>query len=592
MSPTASTADDIREQLSALQQELPEPVQRAIDFLQVQYEAILGNPNVQEAAAQLQQWQQQAQATFDRLPEPIRDGLVRSIPGVGTIATAIQLKQAWDELPEWTQDLVISLAPLGDAVDLVREAYNGAAGREVDKIAVTLSVIGLAGDLGWLDGIIPDPIDAVNGGAALLKAAYKQMNPAAREALGNLLEKAGKSADNLATFAKRLGDLVPNTEKLLQHPNALPRLFDLSDAAFHNAMKSPQALKEAIRRVEFADNFIGKKLDDLTPDELADFKQAYNIRTVDGGKVVQRKSIDDGYTQVTLDENGVIQPGAGRVSDRLSNPSRTRGNYERAYGDIPRGHQVHHLIPDSVVRDRDLTRLAREKAGYDLDDASNLLALPYTREALEESSARFIHKGSHPGWSEYVEEQLDNATEQLKQQYEGTLDNVPPDTLRATLESLEDKFRDVLGNGSIEKLRDLKVIDEDYILEGQKVIRLSQNEPLLTPDAPIQTASITQNDIAGAEIVRFLGVPDDGYDRTSTHLSENLPGFRDLSIQAQHQEIARFMIKEDMPREAIATVLHQGLSTDVSQETIDYIVAIIDGAQYEESQSQRNVLEV
>jgi hypothetical protein len=220
-----STAIDIQQQLSALRKDLPAPIQNALDDLQRRYEEILKNPNAQQAVQQLQQWQRKLQEVVNHIPEPIRNTLLNTIPGVSNIVTAIQAKQAWDALPGWAQDTLISVAPFGDGIDLVREAHSAAIGKGADPVVVTLGTIGLAGDLGWLDLVIPDPIDGVNVGAALLKAAYKQMGEPAREALAKLVQRVTKNADELAQFAKRLGDLVPNAEILMEHPNALPRLI-------------------------------------------------------------------------------------------------------------------------------------------------------------------------------------------------------------------------------------------------------------------------------------------------------------------------------------------------------------------------------
>jgi hypothetical protein len=511
-----TAAQDIQKQLSALRRDLPAPVQQALNYLQQQYEAILKNPNVQQVAQQLQQWQRQLQDVISRIPEPIRKAIISTIPGVNDVATAIQAKQAWDALPAWAQDTLISVVPFGDGVDLVKETYNAAIGKGVDPVVVTLSVVGLAGDLGWLDGIIPDPVDGVNAGAALLKAAYKQMGEPAKAALKTLIERVSKNADELAQFAKRLGDLVPNAQLLMRHPNALPRLFNLSDSAFKRAMSSPSALQEAIRRAEFADKFIGKKLSDLTPNQRKVLEQAY---VIDKNGVVRRRNVDDGYTQLQIDNNGVIREGTGAVSDRLSNPTQMRNNYKAVYGNIPEGHQIHHLIPDSVVRDHELTQLAMKKAGYNLDESSNLLAMPYTGDALKNAKVQIAHLGSHPKWSNYVKSQLDEAVRKLEKKY-GSLDNVPANVLRQEMKKLEKEFRDLLTSGDIQRLRRLGIIEENYPLDGQNTIRLSQNEQL-TPanelNPPTLTASASFNPVTEPQLTTLPNAfNNDGRTRDSS----------------------------------------------------------------------------
>lgn len=257
------------------------------------------------------------------------------------------------------------------------------------------------------------------------------MDGPAQAAMRELLERAAKNPDGFATLVRKVEQLAKNGQELAKHPNALPRLLDLSEAAFHRAISSPAALKEAIRRAEFADEGVGKKLSDLSPIEKQTLRQGYVIQD---GKTLRRKNVDEGYTQLQIDKNGVIQQGAGKVSDRLSNSGKAKKNLERSLGSqIPDGHQVHHLIPDSIVRDHELTQLAQQ-FGYDLDRASNLMALPYTDEA-------FVHLGSHPQWSKHVEKVLKNKIDELKQSF-GTdnLKDVPPDALK---EALDKTLREV-----------------------------------------------------------------------------------------------------------------------------------------------------
>jgi len=74
---------------------------------------------------------------------------------------------------------------------------------------------------------------------------------------------------------------------------------------------------------------------------------------------------DDGTLQATT-----------MVSNRISNPRLMGENFAKAFGGkIGDGYQIHHLIPDEVVRTHPLAKFAREHAGYDLDRGTNLLGI-------------------------------------------------------------------------------------------------------------------------------------------------------------------------------------------------------------------------
>jgi hypothetical protein len=357
----------IPEQLRVLQKRLPEPVQQAVDALQRQYEQIINNPNLQQATQQVQQWQNQFQALVNQIPAPLRETLQTSMPGVREMTQALRAKQVWDALPDWGKEMLISAAPGGDALSLIRQGLNAATNQPVDKLDVTLSTYGLASDLGWLDGIVPDPADAVNFGIAFIKGAVLKMDGPAREAMLKVMDTATRSAESLAKFAKTVGELTKRQEILLKHPNVLPKLLEAgpdvarrlaeqSDSALARALSNPVELQQAIARAKFADKFIGQPVPAKGTTARAEFDKYY---TVDVNNVIRRKDVDEGFTKLQVDQHGNIKEATGNVTDRLSNPSKMRANY----GPVPQGHQIHHLIPDAKVRDHELAQLARQKPG-------------------------------------------------------------------------------------------------------------------------------------------------------------------------------------------------------------------------------------
>jgi hypothetical protein len=84
-----------------------------------------------------------------------------------------------------------------------------------------------------------------------------------------------------------------------------------------------------------------------------------------------------------------------------------RKNYEKAYGAIPAGHQIHHIAPRAVFNKNALTQEWVRRGMTKLDYPENLQALPQTKDAYDQSSIKIQHSGSHSEWSDHAEEVLD-----------------------------------------------------------------------------------------------------------------------------------------------------------------------------------------
>jgi len=159
-------------------------------------------------------------------------GVMAAIPGLGFT------------VPDWVWDFVIGLVPLGDAIDVVKQLWNRIRGQEVDELVLTLALLGIVADLGWLNPI-PSAEDVPNAALAALKALAKQIPPgAARDSLQEMVELAAKNADE----AKRLGDVLV----------ALTKNSDLALAL----MKHPEALIAVLRHGPDAVGLLGKFGDD------------------------------------------------------------------------------------------------------------------------------------------------------------------------------------------------------------------------------------------------------------------------------------------------------------------------------------------
>ncbi|WP_291432505.1 DUF4157 domain-containing protein [Deinococcus sp.] len=184
---------------------------------------------------------------------------------------------------------------------------------------------------------------------------------------------------------------------------------------------------------------LGKKFD---PRHLP---AGYHVRTVGGKPVISRNkglSDDDLYAPLTIDSKGNFA--LKTTSARLSNPTTMRNNYTRVYGPLKPGHQIHHLVPDNLMRDHALGQAA-QRAGVDLDRARNLMGLP-GKEAYR-TGGDAGHWSSHPEFDLVVAKRMDKLTADLEKQF-GSLDLVPRRIMQQTTDTLADQLRTLIKSGA------------------------------------------------------------------------------------------------------------------------------------------------
>ncbi len=316
--------------------------------------------------------------------------------------------------------------------------------------------------------------------AALLNSSAEELSDSAGDVLDALVEQAGNSTLKRKQLLDRLDALAAHTETLGENPSALARLLNLDNDIFARVAKSSKEIERAIGRAEVVDGIAGRRLPrrgtpawDQFTSELA---PAYKI---DKNNVISRARVGDGYPALQV-KDGEIAEIVGKSHDRLSNPGQMQTNYLRAnrqLKSIPAGHQLHHLIPDAVVRDHELAKIARE-AGYDLDRAGNLIDLPSTEEALQKARGQLLHSGPHENWSKYVKNLLtEERDELLLQENVGSIDQLDPsqraefaEAAKKTLERLEKQLRSLIG--------DFEKLETEQLIEKNKngIWRLAEEE--------------------------------------------------------------------------------------------------------------------
>lgn len=158
------------------------------------------------------------------------------------------------------------------------------------------------------------------------------------------------------------------------------------------------------------------------------------------------------WVRVSDPLGGVAQPArdippCGHVAGVISKLAENLGARPLSAAGAVEPHQAHHLIPDEVVRKNPLLQLAREKAGYNLDRASNGVYLPETaaaRDATPASKGLPLHRGSHPTYSQLADDLANKELADLIEAY-GSADKIPPDELGKAVTRVEGKMRDIIN---------------------------------------------------------------------------------------------------------------------------------------------------
>jgi hypothetical protein len=150
--------------------------------------------------------------------------------------TGIGLAELFEEIPWWVI-LILGVLPFGDALGLLEELINSLSGRGVSQLNLWLSIFGLAADAGWIDLIIPDPVDGINVGLAGIKAALRTLGrlpPSAEKILLESLQAAVKNPDDLARIGRLLAALAGNTDlarRVVADDDALRALLGMKNGA-------------------------------------------------------------------------------------------------------------------------------------------------------------------------------------------------------------------------------------------------------------------------------------------------------------------------------------------------------------------------
>jgi hypothetical protein len=152
---------------------------------------------------------------------------------------------------------------------------------------------------------------------------------------------------------------------------------------------------------------------------------------------VTREHLDTGHTQTHEDLEAPVMESSNRWSSSY--------RYQRNAAPVSYRNQVHHLITDAESQASDLTQEAHDRGLWEVDETDNLIRLPSSATAYQQAPAnlQIKHRGSHPIWSQHVQDTLRTKQRDLENQY-GTLDNVPDNVLEQTIDDTENILRNDL----------------------------------------------------------------------------------------------------------------------------------------------------
>jgi WXG100 family type VII secretion target len=185
-------------------------------------------------------------------------------------------------------DALSSFLIWGDVRDLAVEGFNAIMpGRDANEVTAILAGMGLAMDLGWLDGPIPDPLDGGNAAMAVLKATAKQLDA--------LPEPTQRALVGLLQWCK-------------DNPSRIVDVAHLAEWTLKNH-DSPvgQGMIDMFKRGANDSDWFNKSLDvaewiKKDPDRLADLASD----AAQGGQV-SAKTLFEARVGLTLEEAGALK---------------------------------------------------------------------------------------------------------------------------------------------------------------------------------------------------------------------------------------------------------------------------------------------
>jgi hypothetical protein len=162
------------------------------------------------------------------------------------------------------------------------------------------------------------------------------------------------------------------------------------------------------------------------------------VGVITGWKVVPGKQLMYNL-EVAQDHTYTVGQGQWVVHNKCDRQE-LRNNLART-GTLLEGRQAHHIIPCQLE-----SHPLVQKAGFDINSAENGIGLPTTPE-MSEADSLPQHLGRHPVYTSRVGRLLDNAHDDLAEEY-GNFNNVPVAVTQDALTGIIDSVRNtIIGAG-------------------------------------------------------------------------------------------------------------------------------------------------
>jgi hypothetical protein len=250
-------------------------------------------------------------------------------------------------------------------------------------------------------------------------------------------------------IAEKINEIEKSSSTLAEKQQQYKKLDQqLADIRLNNFSNGPKLKLEG---------WIGKriKVGDALP-------EGYNWND---GKVFRKPGkVDANYAPLEISEKSKLK--LMELPERASNPSTMKRNFKNSLADDIKNknpkwdqekiraevekqleaQQIHHILPDEVIRKHLLGKAARE-AGYDLDGGKNLKGLAKNKKLID--TAEPGHWSNHPEYTQLVEAEMSKSQKRLEQQYKTTIDKVPKFELLKEMERLENLFREKIEKGNV-----------------------------------------------------------------------------------------------------------------------------------------------
>jgi Domain of unknown function (DUF4157)/A nuclease family of the HNH/ENDO VII superfamily with conserved AHH len=284
--------------------------------------------------------------------------------------------------------------------------------------------------------------------------------------------RVGGSAAGETSSAARVAGATPELHKLIPDDALLRELLQRAGSAakLESLLKNAGNNVKQVERLLKAKNW--REVEPFLHGQAGDLPKGYHYREIKNAadevtqvQIVRRIGDDLEMAPLQIGADGTLKV-TSQVSNRISNPLAMAKNFAAAFGKVKSGYWIHHLIPDEVVRNHPLMKLAREKLGYSLDRSSNLLGMADKVEwaAIEAGRGQKVgdgytqamgHWSSHTQYSKAIGERLDRIQIKLQERF-GPLNKIPEsqlpsfrEELDTLLKRIEDEFRSKINKGQV-----------------------------------------------------------------------------------------------------------------------------------------------